>query len=182
MKLDITKISEYFGDKQRRSKILIALGILGVLLIMISDMLPEKKANVPASSEKAVQSEEGTDSYRISTQLQLKQLLQQIDGVGRCDVMLTLEGTTEYVYAENISRYTDSGGGKTSDKYDNSIVFAEKDGDKHALVKKVIKPQISGVVVVCEGGGDIRVKERVIKAVSTVLDISSAKVCVEAKK
>ena len=49
------------------------------------------------------------------------------------------------------------------------------------LVKKIIRPKISGVVVVCGGGGDITLKERVIKAVSAALDISYARICVEGK-
>lgn len=182
MKLDISKFLSCFKNEQKRTKLIIAVGLIGVLLIMISDILPKKQEKGTASSGETVQAEDENEAFRTATESQLKDLLEQIEGVGSCEIMLTLEGTTEYIYAENISRYTDNGGGRTSDKFDNNIVFTEKDGDKQALVKKVIKPQISGVVVVCEGGGDIRVKERVIKAVSTVLDISSAKVCVEAKK
>ncbi len=54
----------------------------------------------------------------------------------------------------------------------NEIVITDNDGKKEALVRKIIKPQICGVVIVCEGGGDIKVNERVLKAVSTVLGIS----------
>ena len=64
----------------------------------------------------------------------------------------------------------------------NEIVITDNDGKKEALVRKIIKPQICGVVIVCEGGGDIKVNERVLKAVSTVLGISSSKICVEGRK
>ena len=113
---------------------------------------------------------------------ELKMLLEQIDGVGSCEVMVSVEGTTEYVYAENISRYTDEADDRKSDKLDEDIVIIENGSDKQALVRRVIRPQISGVVVVCEGGGDIRVNERVLKAVSTALNISSGRVCVETRK
>ena len=96
--------------------------------------------------------------------------------------MLTVEGTTEYVYAENISRYTDTSPDRQSDKADTDIVTVEQNGDKQALIKKVIRPRISGVMVVCDGGGDISVNERVLRAVSTALNISSGRVCVENKQ
>ena len=112
----------------------------------------------------------------------LKDVLSQVRGVGECKVMVTVEGTTEYVYAENLTKSTDNNGDRTSDRYENEIVITDNDGKKEALVRKIIKPQICGVVIVCEGGGDIKVNERVLKAVSTVLGISSSKICVEGRK
>ena len=113
---------------------------------------------------------------------ELKDVLSQVRGVGECKVMVTVEGTTEYVYAENLTKSTDNNGDRTSDRYENEIVITDNDGKKEALVRKIIKPQICGVVIVCEGGGDIKVNERVLKAVSTVLGISSSKICVEGRK
>ena len=75
--------------------------------------------------------------------------------------------------AGNISETNISNNGdRTSDRYENEIVITDNDGKKEALVRKIIKPQICGVVIVCEGGGDIKVNERLLKAVSTVLGIS----------
>ena len=113
---------------------------------------------------------------------ELKDVLSKVRGVGECEVMVTVEETTEYVYAENLTKSTDNNGDRTSDRYENEIVITDNDGKKEALVRKIIKPQICGVVIVCEGGGDIKVNERVLKAVSTVLGISSSKICVEGRK
>jgi stage III sporulation protein AG len=92
-----------------------------------------------------------------------------------------VEGTTEYVYAENLTKYIDENETSSSEKYENEIVMVEKEGEKQALVKKIIKPQINGVAVVCEGGGDIKINERIIKTVATALGISSSKIIVEQK-
>jgi stage III sporulation protein AG len=170
-------------DSKNRVKLIMVVGIIGMVLIMLSDILPQKEE----SEEKEVLQTElsendETDLYKKSIEEQLKTLLEEIEGVGECDIMVTVEGTTEYVYAENISEYTDSETDRQSDKYESSIVFTEKDGEKSALVKKIIKPQINGVAVVCEGGGNVAVNERVLKAVSTALNISTGKICVEAKK
>lgn len=173
------------AEGSKRTKLIIAIGLIGIILIMLSEVMPDKssaKKTDAAENHPSVTAGDENEEYKLRTEAQLKALLEQIEGVGECEVMVTLEGTTEYIYAENISKYSDNDGARTSDKFDNNIVFTEKDGEKQALVKKIIKPQIIGVVVVCEGGGNIRVNERVLKAVSTALDISSAKICVEAKK
>ena len=160
-----------------KTKIVIAVGLAGILLIFVSEMFPAKNT----AESKSIATDD-TDSYKKQIEKELKDVLSQVRGVGECEVMVTVEGTTEYVYAENLTKSTDNNGDRTSDRYENEIVITDNDGKKEALVRKIIKPQICGVVIVCEGGGDIKVNERVLKAVSTVLGISSSKICVEGRK
>ena len=56
------------------------------------------------------------------------------------------------------------------------------DGSEQALPLTELQPVIRGVVVVCPGGGDPAVAERITQAVTTALDISSARVCVVQSK
>ena len=56
-------------------------------------------------------------------------------------------------------------------------VIDGKDG-KQALVVTELEPTVKGVVVVCEGGGDIKVVENLTNAVTTALNISSTRVSV----
>ena len=149
-----------------KTKIVIAVGLAGILLIFVSEMFPAKNTAESKSIPTESVATDDTDSYKKQIEKELKDVLSQVRGVGECKVMVTVEGTTEYVYAENLTKSTDNNG----------------DGKKEALVRKIIKPQICGVVIVCEGGGDIKVNERVLKAVSTVLGISSSKICVEGRK
>ena len=182
MKEQIKTFLDSLKHRQDKVRIAVILGAAGMLMILLSELLPDKENNITPSSDESIAETDETESFRKSTEAQLKELLEQIDGVGNCDVMLTVEGTTEYVYAENISRYTDTSPDRQSDKADTDIVTVEQNGDKQALIKKVIRPRISGVMVVCDGGGDISVNERVLRAVSTALNISSGRVCVENKQ
>lgn len=179
--IDINRIKEAFSGKNK-TKLLIIIGIAGMILILLSELIPGKDTKTQTRENQSTATEDNeTDLYKQQIQNELTELLKKIKGVGDCKVMVTIEGTTEYVYAENISRYNDTDNERTSDKYENNIVFTEKDGEKQALVRKIIKPKINGVLIVCEGGGNIQVNERVIKAVSTALDLSSSKICVEEK-
>ena len=51
-------------------------------------------------------------------------------------------------------------------------------GKREALLKTEKQPKVKGVVVVCEGAGNIVVEQRVLNVVTTSLDIPSNKVCV----
>ena len=179
MKIQLQQLADRFRQSPNRLKIAVVLGAAGMLMIMLSELVPESKDK----PEKAMSQTETTDSddFRKRTERELKALLEQIEGVGDCEVMISLESSTEYIYAENISRFTEDNADRRSEKLDEDIVITENGGTRQPLIRKVIDPQIGGVVIVCEGGGDISINERVQKAVSTALNISSTRVCVEAK-
>ncbi|MCR5542133.1 MAG: stage III sporulation protein AG [Ruminococcus sp.] len=177
--MQLQQLADRFRQSPNRLKIAVVLGAAGMLMIMLSELVPESKDK----PEKAMPQTETTDSddFRKRTERELKELLEQIEGVGECEVMISLESSTEYIYAENISRFTEDNADRRSEKLDEDIVITENGGTRQPLIRKVIDPQIGGVVIVCEGGGDISINERVQKAVSTALNISSTRVCVEAK-
>lgn len=175
------KIKDFLSS-QNKTKLIVIIGLLGMGLIMLSELLPDDKTeeNIKNISDNVITDD--TDTYKKEIESELKDIIGKINGVGELEVMLTIEGTTEYVYAEELDTDNDKDGEKTSEKYQSKVVMREKDGDKEALVKKIIKPQISGVIIVCQGGGDLSIKERVIKATSTALNLPSGRICVEQRK
>ena len=98
---------------------------------------------------------------------QLEDIISKIDGVGDVSVMLTTRGSSEIVYAEDTQK-------DELDRKTETVII----GSKEALVRKIENPEITGVLIVCDGGDDIGVKEKVINAVSTVLNIPSNRVYV----
>ena len=164
-------------SKLDKRKVVFYLGIAGMLLILISELIPDRAKEQAA---KSLAEEEDADSQLYKQQLEeeLVDILTKIDGIGDTSVMLTLDGTTEYVYAEELDTTTDSSDGKKRESYRSSIVMTENGSDKKALIKKIIRPQVTGVLVACAGGDDITVKEKVIGAVSAVLGIPAGRVYV----
>ena len=178
----IKKSTKKLSTLDKKTKVILIIGAAGILLILLSEFIPSKKTvSEPAAESVCQYGDDEEAQYKIQTEKELKSILEKIDGVGECDVMVTLEGTTEYIYAENLNEYTDTDGEKSSNKHENEVVMIEQDGSKQALVRKIIKPQITGVVIVCEGGGDLKISERVIKAAKAALNLSSGKICVESK-
>lgn len=180
--MKLNEIARRFKNLSPRSKttIIVIIGICGMMLILLSELLPGGEKTDEAKAEKSYS--ESTDGYKLELESELKSILSQIKGVGEIDIMITLDGTEEYVYAEELDTDQNKDNSKTSEKYKNKIVMNENGSSKSALVKKTIKPKVSGVIIVCEGGGDINIKERIIKAAGAVLDLSSDKICVECKK
>lgn len=178
-----SKLNNFFKS-DKNLKIFVAIGLAGIILIFISSLSegesgtsePRSSANVNSISNKY------SDDYQKQLEKQLTSILENISGVGEVKVLITIDGTTEYIYAEENTFNNDSSEDKTSENYENHVVIIENNGNKEALVKKIVKPQVSGVIVACKGGGNANVKEQVYTAVSTVLNIPVNRICVAVLK
>ena len=109
-----------------------------------------------------------------------------IDGAGQNRVMVTLENGVQYVYATEqktgSNRVEDTGDSSNrlsqqDDSEESVIVVDAEDGRKGLLVTE-LEPIVKGVVVVCEGGDQEDVQQRVSQAVTTALNITSKRVYV----
>lgn len=168
------QIKKYL-DKIKSIRLLVILGFAGMILILLSEILPADKTD---KSKKDINSAETSD-FSAATELRLEKILSRIDGVGNVSVMVSVEGTEEYVFAQEIKESNSEG---NSSQSENNFVLVQKDGDKEALIRKTVNPQIKGVVVVCDGGESNTVKEKVYKAVSVALDLKSDKIYVTKNK
>lgn len=180
MKKGFKDVSDKIVSKlkeKKKAKLFLILGIAGIALIFLADVI---KPNEQKSKDK-VKIEElnvNTDSYKEQMQSELVSILSKINGVGNVNVMLTIEGSTEYVFAEEYNTKTDKSGDKTTQDYQNKYVIVDKGNGKDALVKKILRPKVSGVVIVCDGGDNPSVKEKIYQAAVAVLNIPSNKICV----
>ncbi len=163
----------------RKIWIIVLIGISGLALIFLSEIIPSGDSEDRNENSSPVADTSYSSSFKRETERELKEIISKIDGVGEVSLMLTLDGTTEYVYAEDVDTETDENSDSKSDKYKNQVIIVDSDGNETALVKKIIEPKVKGVVIVCSGGGNTEIKERVIKAVSSALNISTNNICVE---
>ncbi len=161
---------------KNKTTVFVVLGIIGMLLILLSGFFKSDGDKKPAAKIKTMSV--NTAEYQDEIENQLVNILEKIDGVGKVKVMVTIEGSTEYVYAEEYDTKNDNGKDKESQDYKNKVVIIDNGKEKEALVKKVLKPKVSGVIVVCEGGNSPSTSEKIYRAVSAVLDIPSNKICV----
>ncbi len=153
----ISKIKDIF-KKSPKLLIYLAIGIACLAVLSLSGNKSDEK-----SSESDFPSPE--TQYAVALEKQLKSAISKIDGVGSVTVMVTVEGTVKYDYQTDIS--------KSDDREESETVIVS---NKAPLIKSIENPKVSGVLVICDGGDSVKIREKVIYAVSTVLDIPTNKV------
>ena len=162
---------------KKSNKLLVFLGLAGMLLLMVSELIPQGND----TSGKDSNSEFDYRTYESSLENRLTSLLSEIEGAGNVKVMVTLEGGSEYIYAvnenvENVSTSNSSGDKNDKNSLDNEFVLL--DNGKEALLQNYTLPQIRGVAIICEGAEDVSIEKRVTEAAAVVLGLSTNKISV----
>lgn len=154
-------ISRLRNDK--RMLIIVILGLTGIVLLALSELLPDEPAKKTENEEKQTVSD-----YEESLEKRLAETVSAIDGAGRAKVMITLESGDENIYAtEN----------KESEKsFERDYVVIKQDGDENGMLLKVAEPEIRGVAVVCEGADSAQVRQEIINTVTAVLGVGTNRV------
>ena len=172
---------------EKYTKFIIIAGLAAIALIFISNFFDSGSKTQPSPEQTVYTSSQTALAYKQEIEASLQDIISSIEGAGTTKLYVTVDSGTEYVYAadekESKSLQNGKGDGSTktdesSDKEKNYITVRLSDGTEQAIVLKEIQPTVRGVVVVCSGGGDIEVQQRVLEAVTKALNISSAKVCV----
>ena len=158
--------------------IIFAVGLIGVLLIGLSSILHDNKKGKPAEAKASKTAEQ----FIAETEQKLTEIVSSIEGAGTSRVMVTLENGVEFVYAveqdTNTDRQEDSGRVLERDDRQESIIVVDTENGRQGLLVTEIQPTVKGVVVVCQGGDQPLVQERIINTITTALNISSKRVCV----
>lgn len=170
-----------FSD-DKKVKAIVFIGIAGMGMILLSGFFSGSNKDSAKTDKEDKGISENTDSeieeYTKKAEDKLTALLSSIQGVGEVEIMVNVSSTKEYVYADeeksDISKNSDS----YSENKENNYFIIEKNGEKEALIKKINTPEISGVVIVCEGGDSNVVKENIYKSVSVAFGIPSSKIYV----
>lgn len=157
---------------------IVFLGIAGLACILISGFLPDKEpasdsaAGLDSTLEETAYVQ--TQAYCREMEARLTAILEQVEGVGTCEVMLTASGTSETVYAQDETTQQDD----TRRQLEQRYVILSDDAGERALVEQIVSPSISGVIVVCSGAASGVVQERVTCAVQAVLALPASRICV----
>lgn len=181
----LSRLKEY-TKSPRFVKGLVVVGLVGIVLILLSDLFQGKAVDnqQPTTEIQYVSLAE----YENQLEQGLAEIISSINGAGKTRVLLTMESTVEQVYAtnknlaQNNSTNSSNGNLPSSDndtQAESTYITVElSDGTEQTVLVKEIQPKVRGVLVVCAGGDDSIVREKIIDAVTKALDISSSKVSV----
>lgn len=151
-------------------KLVLIVGLMGIVLIGLSGVLGVEDKTIK-SEDYALQSKR----YVEETESRIAKILSMTSGVGKVTVMITIDNGAEYVYAKDEKQSGSTQQQSVESKY---ILIDGSTGKRQPLVLTQLEPKIKGVVVVCDGGNDPVVRQRVNDIVTTSLGISSLQVCI----
>ncbi len=178
-----TKVMAFGGffKKENALRLIVIIGIAGIGLIFMSSMTGKKSTSSKTdNNEPPVSVIEDVSVYRERLCNELGSMIASIEGAGRTKVMVTVDGTTRKLYATDNDIQTKENLQKNSSAENEDRQNAEKrsciviksgSGTEEALVIGELMPNIKGVLIVCDGGGNEEVCERIKKAVSAALNI-----------
>ena len=134
---------------KRNNRIMLVILIIGVMIIAVSGSIAPKKNAQTDTVTADIKGEE----ERLSA------VLSQIEGAGRVSVMISYAATAEKELAgEAEGRPFTSGG--------------------NVVVKRETSPAVRGVIVIADGAGDSRVRQKLAEAVTAVTGAGANHVCV----
>lgn len=161
----VFSLPEKLRGRQGRAWLAAAVGVLALFLLFVSELFPAE------TSSEAVTTGLTAEEYGADLEAQLEELISQMSGAGKTSVMITLETGEEAIYA------LDTQSGELQSQQTHVLL-----ADGTALTETVYRPQVRGVAVLCEGGGDVRVAARITDLVSALLDLPSNRICVEQRR
>ena len=88
--------------------------------------------------------------------------------------MITLENTKESVYATNYDNKNDADSNNSKGEY---VIYDSNNGEAPILIMEYM-PTVKGVSVVCSGGDNTVIREKIISLVTSLFNISTNRVSV----
>ncbi len=182
MNKQLSKALDYL--KNINSKWLIGMGLAGILLIFMSSLLSTDEKSLNQQSAGAAMD---MSVYASELQMQVSKIVSSISGDKNPTVVVTLESGTQYVYADDKKDKTTSAeqtaqvsqnGEQTKETETNYVIIEDASGGEKAVIVTEYMPTVRGVAIVCAGGDNERLQEKIIGAVTAALNISQRKIFV----
>lgn len=186
-------------DKLLKKENMIVFVLLGILLLVIAIPLDSgnKKKNIKEEVKRdeedldviPVKDGEFTDEsmeYCLALEARIEELLSVMDGVGKVQAMVTVSASREMIVEkdEPVNRATvtetdGSGGSRSTNEssYEYETIFkTDSEGNKTPYVVKQIEPEIQGITVVAQGGGNAIVQKNISDVLEALFHIEAHKI------
>ena len=165
-------IPAYLKTLFDKYKYILLVCTVGVLLML----WPEK----PDETTTKPQSDRLPTSENLEIRLQT--ILEEMDGVGKARVVLTVENgeETRYAYDRTDSENRTESGGSAS--WQTELVTVSQSGGQNPVPVRTTAPEYRGAVVVCEGGGSAAVRLAVTQVVQSLTGLSADRIVISKMK
>lgn len=188
------KLKQKDGENNKKTiENLVVFAIILIITIVAINYIwsdDSKKQTITNDSNKKLAMEESnkpneTNDNNENIEERLENILSNIKGVGKTQVLLTYSQTSQIIpiYDEDSSSSTteekDSGGG-TRTVNENStkkeVKYEENNGVKTPITQSIVNPKIEGAIITAQGANDATVKTNIIQAVEVVTGLATYKI------
>ena len=161
-------VRELLGRARREKRVFLPLlaGLAGLLLLFASGAREKTGAGAEPDALAAQRQAEAAIETR------LEKLLSTVAGVGKAEVMVTLDRLERTVYAADAEAREGGGSEKT--------VTVKNGSGETGLPLYTELPQVRGVAVSCRGGGSASVRREVTELICAALGVTANRVRVSA--
>ncbi len=166
------KIRNFLEKKQNKKLFLIILlGAVGILFISLSELVPPDSEEIEISENDYFKN---SREYEEFLEKRIEDEISKISGAGETSVMLTLDSSEEFSYAQN----------STEEIFENEsarkseIITVENGSSETPVIVKTTEAKIRGILVICKGGDDPFVSEKIIESLRALLDVPSNRISV----
>lgn len=159
-------LKNYISELKRSGKLkfILIILIVGIVLLIIGAKISDSGTDKRSDDPETV----SISQYEEQLEAKIKNLCERVEGVSNVTVAISLEGGYEYVYA------TDA-----SDDY----VLVGSGNDEGGMFLGQRAPKISGIGIVCKGGGDPRIQNELLSLISAACGVGTNKIFItEAQK
>ena len=167
----VSKYTVFF----KKPKFILILGLVGILFIFFSSFF--------STSEKKeeIKPEITTEEYKQNLEKDIIKTVRQITGSKNVSVVITLESGIKYNYADTkeetlVEKQEKENKSSDSELKAGYITVKSSDGGEQALLVTTQMPEVRGVAIVCDGGDNEVIIEKIQNAVMAALDINSKRV------
>lgn len=169
-----------------RLGVLIVAGL--VLLIASFDGKENHKTEtqIKTQKEEKQSEEQQLNTYIENMETRLTNVLSQVDGIGKVQVMITAKATQEKVvlkdvpYKKTTVKEEDNTGAtresKETTSEEGTILEKQQDGSESPYITKELQPEIEGVVVIAEGAEQKQIEAEINEAVVALFSVPSHKI------
>lgn len=161
-------------------------GLAGILLLVIAIPVDKKEKVKQDQMQELTQGQssyEDTGDYGKRLERKLEQVLEQMEGVGKVEVMITLKDQGEHVVekddtrsSQDISEEDGTVKRTTAERQHQEQTIYAQGNSGEPFVSKEMTPKVEGVLVVAEGGGNAKTAKNISDAVLALFPVEVHKI------
>ena len=149
---------------ENKTVLISALGVLlGFLLVILGLMSDDDTKQEGLTSPRYTSTE--LESYTKNLEDKVTDFIEGIGGVSKVSVIITIDGSNETVYA-------------TEGSNKDYVIVTDGSGNENALRVMEISSTVRGIAVVCEYGGNDKLKNQIVEMLSSLFNLGSNRISV----